>query len=234
MPILQIPQAKLVAQPLALAINHDRPNQHLEDRVQACLTQAMHLINPRAVYDLFTVNSQGPGWVEVSNQGGRFARLKVGPKAAMLRQAEMVLIGVTTIGADLEREVKRLNQQGDLYDGYVLDCVGIALLSEAGKALDRLAEEYAAEHGWGLSYRISPGSIEGWEIEEQKILTRLLPLEQIEVALSEQNVFRPFKSASGLVGMGPKYFDKQVRTLCHLCRNQAGCWTRGRSFLAES
>lgn len=230
MPVLEIPKAKLAAGLLAMAINHDRPNQCLEEKVTTCLAQAMDLVKPRAVYELLKVTEQGPDWIELSGEDDQRARLTVGPGMSMLRQAKMALVGVTSIGPELEKEVKRLNRQGEYYDGYVLDCVGIALLSEAGKALDRLAAECAAQRGWGLSYRLAPGSTDGWEISDQKALTSLLALQQISLSLSEQNVLWPFKSASSFIGMGPGYTQRRVKTLCHMCRKNEMCWVKGRDF----
>ncbi len=230
MPVLAIGKPDLDPLVLALAMNHDRPNQQLEEDVKAALIRALDLIQPRVAYEFLRVSGRGPDWITVSSGRRDNVRLTPGPRADLLDQAEQVLAGLTTIGPELEREVERLNRQGDYYGGYILDCIGIALLGEAGKVLDNLAMESAAQRGWGVGYRLAPGSLNGWEMSDQKVLATLLPLEAIEASLDENGVIWPFKSAASLIGMGPGYPRGEVRPACHLCNNREACWTKEKDF----
>ena len=227
MALLRLPKPVLDPVQLALAINHDRPSPELEDSVRECLVQAGELISPQAVYELLPVVELGPDWVEVQAKAGGRARLTVGPKSELLEPAEMVLVGVTTIGHELDDAVKRLNKQGDIYSGYVLDCVGVSILAQAGKALDRLAEQEAARRGWGVGRRLAPGSLPGWDLADQKVLAGLVLAGQDAVSVSDAGVLWPFKSATSLIGMGPGFTSGRVGRICHMCSQRDTCWSRG-------
>lgn len=226
MALLEIPKPDLDPVHLALAINHDRPNEELEQSVRDCLAQARELIAPRAVYELLVVVGRGPDWIEVAGKAGGSARLTVGPKTGLLDPADMVMVGVTTIGHELDDAVKRLNQQGRLYTAYVLDCVGVSLLTEAGKALDRLAEEGAARRGWGVGHRLAPGSLPGWDMTDQKILAGLVLAGQGSITFNEDGVLWPLKSATSLIGMGPGFTSRRVGRVCHMCSKRETCWSK--------
>lgn len=233
MPVLAITKPDLDPLALALAMNHDRSNRQLQKDVKANLVQAEGLIQPRAVYEFLPVSGRGADWIVVASQGGDPVRLTIGPRVDLLAQSEQVLVGITTIGPALEREVEHRSLQGDYYGGYVLDAIGIALLGEAGKALDRLAEQSAAKRGWGVSYRLAPGSLDGWVIADQKCLVSLVATEQIEVSLNQSGVLWPFKSAASLVGLGPGYPTGEVKQPCRWCGNRKDCWTKERSFAVQ-
>ncbi|MBU1275454.1 MAG: hypothetical protein KJ720_08765 [Proteobacteria bacterium] len=226
MALLGIPKPDLDPVQLALAINHDRPNEQLEQSVRDCLVQARELIAPRAVYELLAVVGQGPDWIEVQGKAGGSTRLTVGPKTDLLGPAERVLVGATTIGHELDDAVKRLNQQGDPYAAYVLDCVGVSLLGEAGKALDRLAEEVAARRGWGVGHRLAPGSLPGWDMTDQKVLAGLVLAGQGAIIFNDVGVLWPFKSATSLIGMGQGFISRRVGRVCHMCSKRETCWSK--------
>ena len=225
MALLVVPKPNLDPVRLALAINHDRFNEQLEQSVRDCLAQAGELIAPRAVYEFLTVVGRGAGWIEVEGKARGQARLTVGPKSDLLDPAEMVLVGVTTIGHKLDDAVKRLNRQGKLYRGYVLDCVGVSLLAEAGKALDRLAEQQAARRGWGVGHRLAPGSLPGWDLTGQKVLAGLALAGQGPITFSDTGVLWPLKSATSLVGMGAGFTSLRVGRVCHMCSQRETCWS---------
>jgi hypothetical protein len=126
----------------------------------------------------------------------------------------------------LEQKNRQINQTGDVYQSYILDCVGVALLAEVGNTLDRLAEQYASDHGWGVGYRLAPGSLEGWAMTDQLVLGGLLPLANIGVSINQSGVLTPLKSAVSVIGLGPGFTAKKVYRVCHLCPKAAECDTQ--------
>ena len=109
---------------------------------------------------------------------------------------------------------------------YMLDSAGVVALGAVGEALRCLVEETAAELGWGVSPSLSPGSLVGWSLRDQRALCGLLPLEKIGVHLNRSCVLEPHKSASGLVGLGPDYGTTRVGSVCKYCALQKTCWRR--------
>lgn len=226
MPILESMNMRLEPGPLAKAINHGRQDARLEKCVAACLESAASYIKPKAIYDYLEVEEAGEGRVLVRARDGRTVEFNVGPRADLLSPAAMVLVGVDTIGPDLEKEVSRLNRTGDVYTGYVLDCVGVALLAEVGNALDRTAEKAAALRHWGVGHRLAPGSLTGWEMTDQPVLAGILDLDQIGVVVNESGVLTPHKSATSLIGMGPGYTTDTVARVCRFCPRAKECWIK--------
>ena len=217
---------RLESGPLAKAINRGRTDARLEESVVACLKLAASYIKPKAVYDYLEVAKLAKDRLVVRAPDGRMVELKVGPKADLLSSAAMVQVGVDTIGPDLEKEVSRLNQAGDMFKGYILDCVGVALLAEIGKALEREAEKAADLRGWGVGHRLAPGSLVGWEMTDQPVLAGILDLDQIGVKLNDSGVLIPYKSATSLIGMGPGYTAHKVGRVCQFCKRSEECWIK--------
>ena len=226
MRILNDMHIRLEPAPLAKAINRGRPDARLTETVASCLKSAVSYIKPQAVYDYLEVAELGGDRAVLRAEDGGTVELKLGPKADMLSPAAMVQVGIDTIGPDLEKEVSRLNKTGDVYLGYVLDCVGVALLAEVGNALDRAAEKAAALRGWGVGHRLAPGSLQGWELTDQPVLAGILDLDRIGVAVNQSGVLIPHKSATSLIGMGPGYRAQKVERVCRFCPQAKECWVK--------
>lgn len=105
------------------------------------------------------------------------------PIPNLLERAELVLISVVTIGAQMDEHIRALNKFGQILESYLFDSIGVVALSKVGKAVRRLAETEADSRGWGVGDALGPGSLKGWPIEEQMNLCTLLPLKQINVKL---------------------------------------------------
>jgi len=181
------------------------------------------LLAPAAVYDEFEVRSVVGERIELAANG---AGLTVGPMAHLLAPAQRLLVAVYTIGPTLEERVRELYEAGEPLLSYMLDCVGVMALGVVGERLRRLAEERAAERGWGVGPAISPGSLVGWPVQGQRELCALLPRADIGVQLNEYCVLVPHKSVSLVIGLGPGYETHQVGSVCHYCALRDSCWRR--------
>ena len=191
------------------------------------IEQAMRLIDPVVVFDWVTVTAveaQGVWMAPVT--GGQPLHLRLGPNAGLMDGAAVALASVNSIGGRLDEAVKSLNAQGDVLEGYLLDCVGVVALSKVGDAAARMAEDRAREMGWGVGARLAPGSLVGWDTARQAEICDLLPLEAADIRLTESGLIVPFKSASGLIGVGPGYRETTVGSVCGLCRLKDSCWRR--------
>ena len=140
--------------------------------------------------------------------------------------AARALVAVGTLGPALEERAGALQRQGEPVLSYLLDSAGVLALGAIGEALRCLAEETAAQAGWGLGAALAPGSLVGWALEGQRALCGLLPLDQVGVRLSDYCVLEPHKSFSVLIGLGPGYDARHVGSVCKLCALQDTCWRR--------
>jgi len=186
---------------------------------------ARELIRPASVFAWRPVNMPDAGTLQLAWQGRTLlSDLHLGPHADLMAAAELALVSVTTIGPELDAHARRLHQAGKTLPAYLLDCVGVITLGQAGQALRRMAEKRAARQGWGVGPSLGPGSLAGWDLKEQSVLCAGLDLDAIGVRLNASGVLVPHKSASGLIGLGPDYRSRLVGSVCRFCMLSKSCW----------
>ncbi len=199
----------------------------MAEAAQRAIEQARSLCAPAIIYtELAVQRVDGERVVLDFLNGGGERVLQIGPHADLLAPAEKLLAAVCTIGPALEEQAAQLNRQGKPLAAYWLDSVGVMALGQVGKALHCLAEEKAAERGWGVGASLSPGSLVGWPLRGQRALCAFLPLADIGVQLSEHCVLEPHKSTSTVIGLGPEYATHQVGSVCRFCALADSCWRR--------
>jgi hypothetical protein len=247
MPILRDVAITLTAGEVLAAQGQNEHQPALVAATEEAIALGQTLFAPAAVYEEFEVRGVVGGRVALwaREQGSRGAEeqkgissppllscssaplgLTVGPKADLLAPAKRLLAAVYTIGPALEARVGELYEVGEPLLSYMLDCVGVMALGVVGERLRRLAEQRAAERGWGVSPALSPGSLLGWPVQGQRELCALLPLADISVRLNEYCVLEPHKSVSMVIGLGSGYESHEVGSVCSYCALQDSCWRR--------
>ncbi len=188
------------------------------------LNQAKGIWNPMAVHQWFEFeNTDQDNLGRVIQSSGSHVDLDFGHSFQFLTRAKHALISVYTIGQEFEQESMNASSRGDLLVAYFLDLIGLILLNKVEQTVKEIAEKKARDLGWGVSPFLSPGSIHGWELEEQLKLCTLLPLEKINVKIREDAVLSPFKTISCFIGLGPGYDTVQVGTTCQVCSKNHDC-----------
>ncbi|RLB98634.1 MAG: hypothetical protein DRH34_13620, partial [Deltaproteobacteria bacterium] len=186
--------------------------------------QAKGIWNPMAVHQWFEFeNTDQDNLGRVIQSSGSHVDLDFGYSFQFLTHARHALISVYTAGPELEQKSKNASYNGDLLEAYFLDLIGLIVLSKVEQTVKEIAEKKARDLGWGVSPFLSPGSIHGWELEEQLKLCTLLPLEKINVKIREDAVLSPFKTISCFIGLGPGYDTVQVGTTCQVCSKNHDC-----------
>lgn len=187
-------------------------------------TQAVDLIEqlaePAAAYRVFPVRGVEGACALI----GPDVRLHLGPHADLLAPAHRALVYAVTLGPRVEARVAHLFAEGSALGGYVLDSAAVIALGRVSDRVKRTVEQMAADLGWGVGPRLSPGSLVGWPLREQSRVLSLVEAEQIGVSISRSHILKPHKSATGLVGMGPGYRDSTVGSVCYLCKLWHSCW----------
>jgi hypothetical protein len=228
MPILRdIPISLTVEQVLA-SRGQTSIRPELRQSAEEAIALGQSLWQPMAVYDWFDVHHlEGESvYVAAAHRSDGESVLRVGPKAGLLDCAQRILASVITIGPTLEQKVHELQAGREGLGSYLLDSAGVVALGAVGEAIRCLAEETAAELGWGVSPYLSPGSLVGWPVGGQRDLCALLPLDSIGVRLNDHSILIPFKSASGIIGLGPGYETTKVGSVCKYCALKNTCWRR--------
>jgi len=223
MPILQDIAINLTIEELLAAQGRNERQSGLVPASEEAIALGQTLFSPAAVYGEFEVRGVAGERVELTVDS---AGLTVGPKADLLSPAKQLLAAVYTIGPALEARVSELYRAGEPLLSYMLDCVGVMALGVVGERLHRLAEEWAAGRGWGVSPALSPGSLVGWPVQGQRELCALLPLADIGVRLNQYCVLEPHKSVSLVIGLGPGYESHEVGSVCRYCALRDTCWRR--------
>jgi hypothetical protein len=225
MPVLRdIPLAMTAEE--VLGPRRGRPSQPaLLEAAEEVIALGHALCQPAAVYDWLEVQAVAAQQVRFSGPGGACA-LHVGPRADLLAPARRALVAVGTIGPALEARVLELNAAGQGLKSCLLDNVGVLAVGAVGEAVRCLAEEAAAQEGWGVGLALAPGSLVGWPLRDQRTLCALLPLHEVGLELNPQCVLVPHKSASWLIGMGPGYESHRVGSACKYCALAGSCWRR--------
>jgi hypothetical protein len=219
-PINLLPEEVLKAQFLGRRTSF---SPSLLQSAAGAIERGRELFAPAAVYDEVPVLGI-EGEEVIIGADGSAARLRIGPKVDLLAPAERVLVAVDTIGPALEARVDELHHEREALEAYMLDSVGVVGLGAVGEALRAIVERRAAELGWGVGAALAPGSLVGWPLRGQRELCALLPLEEIGVVLSDSYVLVPHKSASMLIGFGPRYTASRVGSVCRFCSLSDTCW----------
>jgi hypothetical protein len=221
MPVLEDIEIHISVDELLHAQGSAAQRPAVREAARWAIAEAQRLAEPAVVWDLLPVH-------QVDGERARVgeAWLRVGPHAGLLAPARQALVGVGTIGPALEVETRRLIQEGSLLESFMLDSAGVLALAAVGDSLSRLAEALAAQQKWGVSLALAPGSLVGWPVHDQRALCSLLDLAAIGVALNSSQVLVPNKSASRLVGLGPGYTARQVKSACRFCPQRETCWRR--------
>jgi hypothetical protein len=181
-------------------------------------------IHPKAVYDYFRVTDLESGRVRLAGDSGAASVvLTLGPKADLLARAESAMVSVTTLGEEIDVIRRDLREAKADLRAYVWDVAGVLGLGLVGNEIKHMAEHEAAGRGWGVGRRLGPGDLRGWDLEEQRLLCSLLPIETIGVKMTSGIMLSPVKSASSVIGLGPAYEETEVGSICHWCRNRKTC-----------
>jgi len=100
-----------------------------------------------------------------------------------------------TIGSQIDAEIKRLNNEGDVYSAYVLHAIGAGFVDITAEDLNKYLNSL---NGKQLK-RFSPG-FEDWDISELcKIFSILKYPYEIGVSLTESFMILPETSTSGMM-----------------------------------
>ncbi len=226
MPVISDINIKITPKEITHALYKKRKApEKIIDSIHEAINKAHDLLQPKVVYEWIAVKGAKRGVVILEAPiKGQEVHLKMGPHGSLMRNTDLALVMCVTVGEALDRHIEGLTQSHRFLDAYLLDVVGVVALGKIGAIMCDYAEKEAESRGWGVGILLGPGSLEGWPLVEQTELCRLLPLEKIDVFINESGVLVPFKSATGIIGIGHGYTSKKVGTVCYLCKFSESCW----------
>ncbi|MBN1387071.1 MAG: hypothetical protein JW965_01405 [Bacteroidales bacterium] len=132
-------------------------------------------------------------------------------------KSEMAALFVCTAGNIHSEMSTRYNDEGNYILSYIANLAGnIAVRNTALMIHSRFTEE-AAKQGMKTTNYYCPGNC-GWSIDEQEKVFMLVNGDFSGVKLSAENIMRPLKSLSGIIGIGENVFFRE--NTCELCGNE--------------
>ena len=208
---------------LVQKIKHSGNMPELLKTARKTLEKVKNLWKPAAVYQWFEFQQTGTDPIGHIIHNSKHLSFDFGYSIKFLTHATHVLVSVFTAGKAIEHESVRASERGNLLESFLLDLIGLIVLEKAGDRIIQIAQNKAIDLGWGVGPFLSPGSVHGWDIEEQVKLFSLLPLEKIDVKSRNDAVLSPFKSISCLIGLGPGYETCKVGSTCQVCSKAGAC-----------
>jgi len=164
-----------------------------------------HLLEPAIAYEIYSITQMDQQ--QLSLEG-------------LLPGAKELAVAVGTIGPRLEKQVTDYTNQGEPLRGLLLDGIGSAAVDSLTQEVCKFIAGEVLSRGYQVSSPISPG-MPGIDITEQWQLLKMVPSGEIGVSLTSYGVMVPRKSASMVMGIGPKmktWTRAQVCAHCHLSK----------------
>lgn len=176
------------------------------------------LLEPAVAYECYPITAMESD--RMSLEGGKAIEGPLLP--ATFPEARELIVLIATIGPRLENQVTEYSKGGKALRGMVLDGIGTAAVdSLIPEALKLIAAEVASR-GYEISSPVNPG-MPGFPMTEQWNLLELAPASEIGVSLSSSGVLIPRKSASMIIGIGPKMTRWTRAQVCARCSLKETC-----------
>jgi hypothetical protein len=177
------------------------------------------LLEPAAAYQYYTVSNMNDS--QILLEGNQAIRGPLIP--AIFPEAKELAVLLCTIGPRLEKQVTDYSKGGEAMRGMILDGIGSTAVDMVIlEVLRRLASEVSSR-GYEISSPVNPG-MPGFPLTEQRNLLRLVKADEISVRLTASGVLVPRKSASMVVGIGPKMTKWTEAEVCARCSLRETCY----------
>lgn len=186
---------------------HLNENLRTSSDFKIAYTEALRLINPRAIYGQGTVREKDGYIVIIDDQ--KFSSRVLSKN---LELVEIVFPFLITLGRELEDHTKKLSR---VTQQFYMDFIGDIILQQSIVYLERHLKK---KHSYKYVSSMSPGSLKDWPIDEQIPLFSLFGhiSDEFGVRLTSSLLMSPRKSISGIA------FPTMTPFItCQLClRNQ--------------
>jgi len=204
-------------------IDPERASQRLFETAEAVINEAEALLEPVAIYTVVDV-------IELDHQTVRFkdGEFKGSLVQKSMAGAAQLYVVVCTIGKALEERVDQLMAE-DPVRAIALDGAGITALRKVSLTVEDIISKETCELGLSLGMRAQPGQ-EGWPIEQQREVFKLLPGNEIGMRLTDSCLMLPRKSVSFVIPRGKDLSDAKVP--CDFCSKRDRCeWRKEKQIV---
>jgi hypothetical protein len=186
-------------------LNEKTFSDEITSRIEAMKDRAQELFEPKSLYRIFSKSDL--------------------PDRECFAEAEKIALAVVTIGKKVPQEVNKLMEMGEYVDGVILDAIGSAGVEAIADLINHQINDEVERQHLGYSKRYSPGYC-FWNVKDQEIIFGLLPVEEIDVHLTNAYLMTPIKSVSFAVNIGKDIKTGQWENRCKSCENRGQCTYR--------
>jgi len=195
-----------------------RPEIKILIRELLASVKKVSLLEPAAAYEYYTVSSMNGSQISLESDKAIHGPLI----PAIFPEAKELAVLLCTIGPRLEKQVTDYSKSGEAMRGMILDGIGsTAVDMMALEVLRRLASEVSSRV-YEISSPVNPG-MPGFPLTEQWNLLGLVNADEIGVSLTASGVLVPRKSASMVIGIGPKMTRWTQAEVCARCSLRETC-----------
>jgi hypothetical protein len=121
--------------------------------------------------------------------------------ASSLRKCDSIAIFIASCGDKPELFSKKLLQEGNSLEGYIVDIIASEMADGIAECLHRKLENSVAMDNLKVTNRFSPGYCK-WPVNEQHKIFSLMAGNTSGVSLTASSLMIPIKSVSGIIGIG--------------------------------
>ncbi len=135
-----------------------------------------------------------------------------------LVDSDEVVVAAGSIGTEFDDVFDEINKKEnkDYLKLIVYDAIGKAVLDRMILNFRYTLAESYDKKDMGLTREFSPGSNK-WDLENQRILFKLLGDDFKDIVLTDKCIMKPFKSFSGIYGAGTNIKTRFVDNKCFYC-----------------
>jgi hypothetical protein len=191
---------------------------YIMTQLRELLSKLDSFLEPAITYELYRIEEVQPGYLRLEN-GATFHGKKI---FSILKQGRELAVAVCTIGPRLEEKVEEYLRNNESLKGLLLDGIGSAAVDFLAGEVCQLVKHEAFSRGYEASSPLGPG-MHGWNIEEQRYLVQLVPVEQVGVHLTPNGMMVPRKSISMVIGIGHNMLTWSQAEACQRCNMKKTC-----------
>ena len=194
----------------------------LSDKIKQCIKKTREIINPRFIFRKYKIKKLKllEAKSEVYLEGANLT-LQSDDIYNLLLECDECILMSTTLGLEIEREIRKLTYT-DLTKGIIVDACATAAIEEVCDIVqDNIAKKLLKEDKY-ITYRYSPGYGD-LPIEKNVDINNLLNSQkEIGLTVTNSGIMIPRKSVVALIGVSHKGINNTKKS-CENCSNRHNC-----------
>lgn len=192
--------------------NVDLPDKQIIEIIDSVLSQFAQYCEIQAGYRILDVYKSAERNDGLLIGGSFFNMQKI--VVSQLRKSETAALFACSIGPGMENWAKELQSAGEALLSFIVNTIASLVVENAVDFMHEYIGGQMKKRGLKITNRYSPGYC-NWPVSDQQLLFSLLPAEFCGISLTASSLMIPFKSISGIIGIGSSVKMKEY--LCDKC-----------------